>query len=119
MWAMTNRHKEIVTILRNHGATSENKYSSSRNHFEKSNFDYMSTSGDMSSYLNESGYIGTAGIGEDFYDSGLTEERFEDQLMENEMKRRMMMESSRNLEVDLSSLGLDEQADVCLPISKS
>jgi hypothetical protein len=35
-------------------------------------------------------------------------------MAENEMKRRMMMESAINLEVDLSSLGLDEKPEVSI-----
>lgn len=115
MWATTNRHKDIAQTLRDHGASSDNKFSSKRSKFEPNNYDdCLSNTGDLSGYLNDNGYIGTAGMGEDFYDSGLTEERFEEQMMENELKRRMMMESSMNLEVDLSSLGLDEQAEVTL-----
>ena len=50
---------------------------------------------------------------DDFYDSGFVAGRFEEEIAENEMKRRMMMEESAlNLEVDLSSLGLDEKMDV-------
>jgi hypothetical protein len=42
----------------------------------------------------------------------LAQDRFEEEMAENELRRRMMMESAINLEVDLSSLGLDEQAEV-------
>ena len=51
-------------------------------------------------------------MGDDFYDTGLAQGKFEEEMAENEMKRRMMMESAINLEVDLSSLGLDEQPEV-------
>jgi hypothetical protein len=33
-------------------------------------------------------------------------------MQENDMKRRMMMESAFNLEVDIGNLGLDEQPEV-------
>lgn len=66
----------------------------------------------MYGHLHDNGYIGRAGVEDDFYDSGLANDRFEEEMMENEMRRRMMMESAVNLEVDLSSLGLDEQAEV-------
>ncbi|EPS40628.1 hypothetical protein H072_5502 [Dactylellina haptotyla CBS 200.50] len=102
-WAMTNRHKGIAKILLDHGASSEIKTTSGG-----TAFDFVEPHSDMSDYLQETGYIGNAGITEDFYDTGLAEERFEEQMLEYEMKRRMMMESSINLEVDLSSLGLDE-----------
>ncbi|KAF3083113.1 hypothetical protein TWF569_010924 [Orbilia oligospora] len=105
-WAMTNRHKGIAKILLDHGASSEIKTTSGG-----TAFDFVEPHSEMSDYLQETGYIGNAGITEDFYDTGMAEERFEEQMLEYEMKRRMMMESSINLEVDLSSLGLDEQPD--------
>ncbi|KAJ6257109.1 Myosin-Va [Drechslerella dactyloides] len=102
-WAMTNRHKGIAKILLDHGASSEIKTTSGG-----TAFNFVEPHSDMSDYLQETGFIGSAGIADDFYDTGLAEERFEEQMQEYEMKRRMMMESSINLEVDLSSLGLDE-----------
>ncbi|KAI9696071.1 MAG: hypothetical protein M1836_005902 [Candelina mexicana] len=104
MWAMTNRHKNIAKMLLDHGASPEVKSSSGR-----TAFDFVAPNSEISDYLHESGYnIGNVGVGDDFYDNGLSQERFEEEMAENEMKRRMMMESAMNLEVDLSSLGLDE-----------
>jgi len=40
-------------------------------------------------------------------------------MQENDMKRRMMMESAINLEVDLGNLGLDEKPDVRDPYADS
>ena len=109
MWAMTNRHKEIAKTLLDHGASPDVKSSSGR-----TAFDFAAPSSEMSDYLHEHGYhIGDAGIGDDFYDNGFSQDRFEQEMEENEMKRRMMMESSMNLEVDLSSLGMDERPEVC------
>lgn len=110
MWATTNRHKGIAKLLLDRGASPEIKSSSGR-----TAFDFIAPNSDLSDYLYESGYIGigTAGVTDDFYDSGLAEERFQEEMEQNELKRRMMMESAMNLEVDLSSLGLDEQAEVC------
>ena len=108
MWAMTNRHKDIAKILLDHGASPEVKSSSGR-----TAFDFAAPNSEMSDYLHEQGYhIGDAGIGEDFYDTGFSQDRFEQEMEETEMRRRMMMESSRNLEVDLSSLGMDERPEV-------
>ena len=110
MWAMTNRHKDIAKILLDHGASPEVRSSSGR-----TAFDFAAPNSEMSNYLNESGYhIGNVGVGDDFYDGGFSQDRFEQEMEENEMKRRMMMESSMNLEVDLSSLGMDEQPEVSL-----
>ncbi|KAH0562925.1 hypothetical protein GP486_002508 [Trichoglossum hirsutum] len=107
MWAMTNRHKGIAKLLLDHGASPEVKSSSGR-----TAFDFIAPNSEISEYLHESGYnIGNAGMGDDFYDTGLAQGRFEEEMAENEMKRRMMMESAINLEVDLSSLGLDEQPE--------
>ncbi|KZF25237.1 DIL and ankyrin domain-containing protein [Xylona heveae TC161] len=107
MWAMTNRHKNIAKTLLDHGASPDVRSSSGR-----TAFDFLASNTEISDYLHESGYkIGNVGVGDDFYDGGLTQDKFEEEMAENEMKRRMMMESAINLEVDLSSLGLDEQPE--------
>jgi ankyrin repeat protein len=108
MWAMTNRHKGIAKTLLDHGASSEIRSSSGR-----TAFDFVPPGSEISEYLHESGYIiGNAGVTDDFYSSGFSQDRFEEEMAENEMKRRMMMESAINLEVDLGNLGIDEQPEV-------
>jgi ankyrin repeat protein len=108
MWAITNRHKEIAKYLLDHGASQEVKTSSGR-----TAFDFVAPNSEMSEYLNESGYqIGNAGVSEDFYNSGFSHGHFEEEMAENEMRRRMMMESAINLEVDLGNLTLNEQPEV-------
>jgi len=107
MWAMTNRHKTIAKLLLDHGASPEVKSSTGR-----TAFDFLAPNSEMSDYLHESGYdIGNAGMNEDFYNSGFSQDRFEEEMAESEMRRRMMMESALNLEVDLGNLGLDEQPE--------
>ncbi|KAM5475683.1 hypothetical protein MauCBS54593_001375 [Microsporum audouinii] len=108
MWAMTNRHKTIAKNLLDHGASPDIRSSSGG-----TAFDFVQPGTDISKYLHENGYnVGSTVGGEDFYDSGFSHSRFEEEMAENEMKRRMMMEESAiNLEVDLSSLGLDEKHD--------
>ncbi|KAI9043714.1 DIL and Ankyrin domain protein [Aspergillus affinis] len=108
MWAMTNRHKTIAKILLDHGASPDIKSSSGG-----TAFDFAQPGSEISEYLHENGYnFGPSAIEDDFYDSGFAHGRFEEEFAENEMKRRMMMEESAiNLEVDLSSLGLDEKFD--------
>ncbi|KAL1961594.1 hypothetical protein VTN77DRAFT_1420 [Rasamsonia byssochlamydoides] len=108
MWAMTNRHKTIAKILLDHGASPDIKSSSGG-----TAFDFLQPGTDISQYLHENGYhFGSSCIEDDFYDSGFGRDRFEEEMAENEMRRRMMMEESAiNLEVDLSSLGLDEKFD--------
>lgn len=115
MWAMTNRHKEIAKFLLDHGASTDIKSSSGR-----TAFDFTSPNSEMSDFLQANGYH-TAGtsVGDDFYDGGFSQDKFEQEMEESEMKRRMMMESSINLEVDLSSLGMDEAPEVCHTISST
>jgi len=107
MWAMTNRHKDIAKLLLDHGASLEVTSSTGR-----TALDFVPPDSEMYEFLHDAGYrIGNAGVTDDFYNSGLAQDKFEEELAENEMKRRMMMESARNLEVDLGNLGLDEQPD--------
>ncbi|KAF2876569.1 hypothetical protein BDV95DRAFT_229852 [Massariosphaeria phaeospora] len=107
MWAMTNRHKGIVKLLLDHGASTEVKSLGGR-----TAFDFVEPNSEISDYLHESGYsIGNAGVADDFYSSGFSQDRFEQEMQENDMKRRMMMESAFNLEVDIGNLGLDEQPE--------
>lgn len=109
MWAMTNRHKHIAKLLLDNGASQDAKTSSGR-----TAADFLAPDSDMSSYLHSNGYnIGSAGVGEDdFYQPGFGQDRFEEEL-ENELRRRMMMESARDLEVDLGNVGIDDQPEVC------
>ncbi|QDS71834.1 hypothetical protein FKW77_009795 [Venturia effusa] len=107
MWAMTNRHKGIAKLLLDHGANPDVKSSTGR-----TAHDFLAPNSEMSEYLHESGYnIGSAGVTDDWYNAGLSEDRFEQEMAENDLKRKMMMESAFNLEVDLGNLGLDEQPD--------
>ncbi|KAL5120884.1 hypothetical protein ACEQ8H_001071 [Pleosporales sp. CAS-2024a] len=107
MWAMTNRHKDIAKLLLDHGASPDVKSSAGR-----TAFDFVEPNSEISDYLHESGYaIGNAGVGDDFYSAGFEQDRFEQEMHENDLKRRMMMESAFNLEVDIGNLGLDEQPE--------
>lgn len=107
MWAMTNRHKDIAKILLDHGASTDVKSSSGR-----TALDFVPPNSEMSDFLKDGGYsIGSAGVTEDFYSAGFSQDRFEEELAESEMRRRMMMESAINLEVDLGNLGLDESPE--------
>jgi hypothetical protein len=109
MWAMTNRHKQIAKLLLDHGANPDIKSSSGG-----TALDFVQPGSDFSHYLHENGYhFGMSSLGDDFYNSGFSQDRFEEEMAENEMKRRMLMqESAANLEVDLSTLGFDEQPEV-------
>ncbi|OAQ73119.1 DIL and ankyrin domain-containing protein [Pochonia chlamydosporia 170] len=107
MWAMTNRHKGIAKLLLDSGASSDQKTSSGR-----TAFDFVPPDSDMSFYLHDNGYnIGNAGMGDDFYNPGFSQDRFEEEMAENEMRRRLMMDSARDLEVDLGNVGIDDQPE--------
>jgi len=112
MWAMTNRHKGIAKSLLDHGASPEVKSSSGR-----TAFDFVAPDSEISGYLHDSGYhIGSVGVTDDFYNPGFSQDRFEEEMAENELRRRMMMESARDLEVDLGNVGLDDQPEVRLHV---
>ena len=110
MWAMTNRHKTIAKILLDHGANPDIKSNSGG-----TAYDFIQPGSEFSQYLHDNGYhLREAGqLGDDFYDSGgFGQDKFEEELAENELKRRMLMkESAANLEVDLSTLGFDESPE--------
>ncbi|KAI1083866.1 hypothetical protein F5B20DRAFT_568476 [Whalleya microplaca] len=107
MWAMTNRHKGIAKILLDNGASPEAKTSSGR-----TAFDFVPPDSEMSYYLHDNGYsIGNAGVTDDFYNPGFSQDRFEEEMAENEIRRRMMMDSARDLEVDLGNMGIDDQPE--------
>ncbi|KAH7156985.1 hypothetical protein EDB81DRAFT_840912 [Dactylonectria macrodidyma] len=107
MWAMTNRHKGIAKLLLDNNASSDQKTSSGR-----TAFDFVPPDSEMSYYLHDNGYnIGNAGVVDDFYNPGFSQDRFEEEMAENEMRRRLMMESARDLEVDLGNVGMDDQPE--------
>ena len=108
MWAMTNRHKGIAKLLLDNGASLDTKTSNGR-----TAFDFVAPDSDMSFYLHDNGYnIGNAGVTDDFYNTGFGQDRFEEEMAENELRRRMMMKSARDLEVDLGNVGMDDQPEV-------
>ncbi|PHH71376.1 hypothetical protein CDD80_5317 [Ophiocordyceps camponoti-rufipedis] len=113
MWTMTNRHKGIAKLLLDNKASSDQKTSSGR-----TAFDFVPPDSDMSYYLHNNGYnLGNAGVTDDFYNPGFSQDRFEEEMAENEMRRRLMMESARDLEVDLGNVGMDDQPEVGWPTS--
>ncbi|PKS12130.1 hypothetical protein jhhlp_001428 [Lomentospora prolificans] len=107
MWAMTNRHKSIAKMLLDHGASAEQKTSTGR-----TALDFVPPDSDMSYYLHDSGYnLGTAGVTDDFYQPGFSQDRFEEEMAAQEMRTRLMMDSARDLEVDLGNVGMDDQPE--------
>ncbi|CAL3963252.1 unnamed protein product [Diplocarpon coronariae] len=109
MWAMSNRHTGITKILLERGASTDIKSSSGR-----TAFDFVAPDSDISDYLHDHGYgnqIGNVGVTDDFYNPGFSQDKFEEEMAENELRRRMMMESARDLEVDLGNMGIDDQPE--------
>lgn len=107
MWAMTNKHKGIVKLLLDNGASPDQRTSTGR-----TALDFIPPDSEMSYYLHDSGYNLGGGFQDDFYSPGFSETRFEEELAESEQRRRMMMESARDLEVDLGNVGIDDQPEV-------
>lgn len=112
MWAMMNRHKRVAKSLLDHGASVEVRSASGR-----TALDFLTPNSDLSEFLQDSGYnIGNVGVPDDFYNPGFSQDRFEEEMAENEMRRRMMMESARDLEVDIGNVGFDDQPEVSINI---
>jgi ankyrin repeat protein len=112
MWATTNSQAQIVRLLLDHGASPDVKTGAGRTALDFLGND--DSKREIEGYLRRQSNgndIGSVGVGEDWYDRGFGAD-MEEQFAESERKRRMMMESAFNLEVDLSSLGLDEPPEV-------
>ncbi|OLL24869.1 Dilute domain-containing protein [Neolecta irregularis DAH-3] len=104
MWATNNNHSSIVRLLLHHGASPNTKTATGR-----TARDFVSPGSEIEDLVFNfcSNGLGECGI-DDWYDRGLPYQQLEQQMLESEAKKRMMMESSLNLEVDLASLGLDD-----------
>jgi ankyrin repeat protein len=112
MWATTNSQPQIVRLLLDHGASPTVKTGAGR-----TALDFVSnhsSNREIESYLRNGNDIGSVGVSDDWYDKGFGGE-IEEHFAESERKRRMMMESAFNLEVDISSLALDEPQEVNTP----
>lgn len=53
---------------------------------------------------------------DDFYNAGFEQDRFEEEMAAQEQRQRLMMDSARDLEVDLGNVGMDDQPEVSIPI---
>ncbi|CAG8564133.1 772_t:CDS:2 [Ambispora leptoticha] len=117
MWATNNNHSNTIQLLLHHGADAGAKSAKGHTVF---NFvppenvklaeifihnpkrDSWSSNGSMGRWSlkleDENGW----------YMVGDAENRLEEALADAEMKKRMIMESSLNLEIDLESLGIDD-----------
>src|SRR4051812_19901075 len=90
VWGKTKPKKIIAKMLLDHGANPDIRSSSGG-----TAYDFVQPGSDFSQYLHENGYhIGGASLADDFYDSGYAQDRFEEEMVENELKRRMLMKES-------------------------
>jgi Ankyrin repeats (many copies)/Ankyrin repeats (3 copies) len=112
MWATSNSQPQIVRLLIDHGASPTAKTGSGRTALDLLKHDDPNR--EIEGYLrrqSNGNEIGNVGVSEDWYDRGFGGD-LEEQFAESERKKRMMMESAFNLEVDISSLGIDEPTEV-------
>lgn len=111
MWASTNRHKGISKALLDHGASPTVKSASGRT---RTAFDFVDPESDLTGYLHDSGYhIGSVGVTDDFYNAGFSDQKFEEEVVNGaEERRKMMLNSARDLEVDIGNMGFDDQPEV-------
>ena len=88
---MTIRHKAIAKTLLDHGASPNAKSSSGR-----TAFDFVAPDSEMSFYLHDSGYnIGNAGVTDDFYNPGFSQDRFEEEMAEMETESSLSQASDK------------------------
>lgn len=82
MWVMINRYKGIVMIFLDNGVLLDKKILIGR-----MVFDFVGQDSDMNFYFNDSGGygIGMVGLDDDFYKFGFFQDKFEEELVENEM----------------------------------
>ena len=117
MWASNNGHKDIMELLVLNGASENIKSAAGFSAADLAHSSNISKDSKMASYLQKptarKGAIGDTGVGvdDDWYDKGFEEDKFEEQMQESERRRRMFLESSLNLEVDLSSMGIDDDGE--------
>ncbi|RIA79871.1 hypothetical protein C1645_798085 [Glomus cerebriforme] len=121
IWAANSSHDAIVKLLLDHGADATAKTANRR-----TVFDFMTPEQNpkiveiFNHNPQRDSWSSNGSIGRwSWYDP--SDNKLEEQLAEAEMKKRMLMESAYNLEVDMASLGLDEpetQEDEEEPLSE-
>lgn len=108
IWAANNSHDAIVKLLLDHGADATAKTANRR-----TVFDFMTPEQNpkiveiFNHNPQRDSWSSTGSIGRWSW-CDPSDNKLEEQLAEAEMKKRMLMESAYNLEVDMASLGLDE-----------
>ncbi|KAK9239067.1 hypothetical protein V1525DRAFT_399073 [Lipomyces kononenkoae] len=108
MWATTNNHAKIVRFLLENGASPDVKSATGR-----TARDFVDRGSEISDLIGP-GSRGDFELHhlEDYYvDSNKSPLRYGEQLGESDLKRRMLMESAFNLDVDFSKLAIDETVD--------
>uniref|UniRef100_A0A1D1Y834 Dilute domain-containing protein C25B8.08 n=1 Tax=Anthurium amnicola TaxID=1678845 RepID=A0A1D1Y834_9ARAE len=108
IWAANSSHDAIVKLLLDHGADATAKTANRR-----TVFDFMTPEQNpkiveiFNHNPQRDSWSSSGSVGRwSWYDP--SDHKLEEQMAEAEMKKRMLMESAYNLEVDMASLGLDE-----------
>ncbi|KAG9284083.1 hypothetical protein G9A89_022857 [Geosiphon pyriformis] len=117
MWATNNNHSSTIRLLLDHGADAGAKSVKGHTVFnfvppDNHKIAEIFIRNPQRDSWSSNGSLGRWSFKMDdengWYLIGDAENRLEESLAEAEMKRRMMMESAINLDVDLEGLGLDE-----------
>ncbi|KAK9249488.1 hypothetical protein V1506DRAFT_526087 [Lipomyces tetrasporus] len=105
MWATTNNHANIVKFLLENGASPDVKSATGR-----TARDFVGPGSEISALIgtDRKGDIGLHNLEDYYIDGGNPALRFGEQLAQSDVKRRVLMESALNLEVDLSNLELGD-----------
>ncbi|KAK9355208.1 hypothetical protein V1523DRAFT_376178 [Lipomyces doorenjongii] len=108
MWATTNNHVKIVRYLLENGASPDIKSATGR-----TARDFVGPGSEISGLIgaDSKGDIGLRHLEGYYIDGNNSPLRCDEQLAESDLKRRMLMESAFNLEVDFSRLEIDDPVD--------
>ncbi|CAG8647213.1 15329_t:CDS:2, partial [Funneliformis caledonium] len=108
IWAANNSRDAVVKLLLDHGADATAKTANRRTVFDFMTPEQNPKIAEIFNHNPQRDSWSSAGsIGRwSWYDP--SDNKLVEQMAESEMKKRMLMESAYNLEVDMASLGLDE-----------
>ncbi|KAK9480760.1 hypothetical protein V1514DRAFT_324394 [Lipomyces japonicus] len=110
MWATNNNHTGIVKLLLNNGASLEVRTATGR-----TAQDFSDPKSEISEIVRPlSGQVQGVGVRsiQDFYNDDTNPSlNLDDNFVSNEIQKKLLLESSSNLDVDLANLGITHQDD--------
>ncbi|KAK9371218.1 hypothetical protein V1509DRAFT_613941 [Lipomyces kononenkoae] len=108
MWATTNNHAKIVRFLLENGASPDVKSATGR-----TARDFVGRGSEISDLIGPGSRsdLELHRLDDYYMDPNRSPSRYGEQLGESDLKRRMLMESAFNLDVDFSKLAIDETLD--------